>query len=138
MENKLIFYPIIAQILLTLAMYIKLTIVKNKALANAEVDLNRRALHVDAWPESVLKVSNNLQNQFESPILFYVLCFVLWALNGVDMLVMGISSAYVVLRVFHAGVHTGSNTVAIRKKVFMVSVLLLVALCVLSIKALAS
>lgn len=136
MESKLIFYPIIGQVLLTLGMYIKLTIVKNQALSNDEVDLKRRALHGDAWPDSVLKVSNNLQNQFESPVLFYILCFVLWALNAVDMLALVITSAYVLLRVVHGVVHTGSNTVAVRKKVFMVSVILLMALCALCLKSL--
>lgn len=135
MESKLIFYPIISQIILTFIMYIRLTIVKHRALANSEIDLDRRALHSDAWPDSVLKTSNNLQNQFESPVLFYALCFMLWALNSVNVFSLLIAWGFVFLRVLHAFVHTGSNTVAIRKKVFMTSTILLIVLCICVINA---
>lgn len=131
MESKLIFYPVIAQIFLTFAVYIKLIIVKNRALAEADVDLSRRSLHSDAWPDSVLKTSNNLQNQFESPVLFYALCFMLWSLNVVSFTSLAVAWGFVVLRGVHVLIHTGSNVVAVRKKVFMFSTVLLVVLSVL-------
>lgn len=133
MESKLIFYPVIAQILLTLSMYLKLAIVKNRALAKGEVDLNRRALHGDAWPDYVMKTNNNLQNQFESPVLFYALCFMLWALGVVNIIGLSAAWGFVILRVVHAIVHSGSNIVAMRKKVFMVATALLAVLCVCAI-----
>lgn len=129
MESKLVFYPVIAQIILTFVMYLKLTITKHRALANDQVDLERRSLHSDAWPESVLKISNNLQNQFESPVLFYALCFMLWALNSVTLASLFVAWSFVILRMLHAIVHTGSNIVNIRKKVFKASTLLLMILC---------
>ena len=136
MESKLIFYPVVAQVVLTFVMYIRLTVEKHRALESGDVDLERRSLHGDAWPDSVLKVSNNLQNQFESPVLFYALCFMLWALNGISLSVLVVAWSFVAMRVLHMLVHAGSNVVNIRKKVFMVSTVLLVVLCGFSINVL--
>ncbi len=77
----------------------------------------------------MLKISNNVQNQFESPVLFYAMCFMLWALNSVSAFALSISAGYVVLRVVHVFVHTGSNKIPVRKKVFMASTALLIILC---------
>lgn len=136
MESTLIFYPAIAQMLLTFAMYFKLAIVKQRALENGEVDLERRALHGDAWPVSVMKISNNLQNQFESPVLFYALCFMLWALGAVTLSGLLLAWGFVVLRVMHSFVHTGANVVPIRKKIFMASTVMLMVLCAYVVLAL--
>jgi len=129
MESKLVFYPVVAQIILTFIVYMLLPIAKKRVLKTIDVDLARRALHNDAWPDSVLKISNNVQNQFESPVLFYALCFMLWALNVVSVFALLVAWAYVVLRVIHVFVHTGSNEIPIRKKVFMASTALLIVLC---------
>ena len=129
MESKFIFYPVIAQIILTFIVYILLPIAKSRVLRTMDVDINRRALHNDAWPDSVLKISNNVQNQFESPVLFYALCFMLWALNIVSVFSLYVAWGYVFLRVTHAFVHTGSNKIPVRKKVFMASTLMLMILC---------
>jgi hypothetical protein len=136
MESKLIFYPVIAQIILTFIVYIMLPIAKSRVLKTIEVDINRRALHNDAWPDSVLKISNNVQNQFESPVLFYALCFMLWALNSVSIFALVVAFGYVFLRVVHVFVHTGSNKIPVRKKVFMASTALLMVLCVCVINGL--
>ncbi len=129
MESKLIFYPVIAQIILTFIVYMLLPIAKSRVLKTIDVDINRRALHNDTWPDSVLKISNNVQNQFESPVLFYALCFMLWALNSVSSFALLVAFGYVILRVVHVFVHTGSNKISVRKKVFMASTLLLIILC---------
>ena len=136
MESKLIFYPVIAQIILTFIVYMLLPIAKSRVLKNIDVDITRRALHNDAWPDSVLKISNNVQNQFESPVLFYALCFMLWALKVVSIFALLVAWAYVLLRVVHVFVHTGSNEIPVRKKVFMASTALLMILCVCVINGL--
>jgi len=136
MESKFIFYPVIAQIILTFIVYTLLPIVKSRVLRTIEVDINRRALHNDAWPDSVLKISNNVQNQFESPVLFYALCFMLWALNIVSIFSLYVAWGYVFLRVIHVFVHIGSNKIPVRKKVFMASTVMLMILCACVVKGL--
>ncbi|MCG8312062.1 MAG: MAPEG family protein [Pseudomonadales bacterium] len=138
MSNHAIFFPIIVHILLVIALYIVLSTRKNQAVASGNVDESRRGLFDDAWPESVIKVNNCIRNQFEIPILFYMIAFMLWALNAVDAITLILSWAFVVSRVVHAFIHTGTNTVPIRRKIFTLGVLILLAMSILATRALFS
>ena len=130
MDQKLIFFPVLMQVLLTLLVYIGITKAKNKAVALGQVDESRRALHKDAWPDDVLKFTNNLTNQFEAPVLFFVLCFVVWATESINTLSIAFAWAFSISRYAHAYVHTGSNYVPLRKRLFMIGVVILIALFV--------
>lgn len=89
MDRDLIFAPVLAQVLLTLLVYVVLIRGKVLAMKAGQVDMARRALHDDAWPDSVMKINNNIRNQFEVPVLFYVLAFALWALHAVHVAALG-------------------------------------------------
>ncbi|MBX3722097.1 MAG: MAPEG family protein [Turneriella sp.] len=130
MNPALIFLPVLAQVILTLVVFLAMTVAKSRAMKRGEVDLERRALHKDAWPDYVLKLSNNIANQFETPVLFYAVSFVLWALRAVDAVTLSLASAYVVTRIVHAFVHTGSNYVPVRKRVFTLGVVIILAMTV--------
>ncbi len=82
------------------------------------MDLTRSALHDDAWPDSVRKINNNIRNQFEVPVLFYVLAFALWALDSVHEAALAAAWLFVLSRVVHAWIHIGSNVVPVRRPVF--------------------
>jgi hypothetical protein len=136
MNPKLIFLPVLVQVLLTLSMYIHLTRVKARAQRDGKVDEARRALYDDAWPDSVIQVNNNIRNQFETPVLFYVLTLVFWSLNAAGLVAQILAWLYVASRLVHAYVHVGSNYVPLRRRVFTLGVLLLVAMTGLATVAL--
>lgn len=137
MNPDLIFFPVVVQVILTLFVFIRLGQVKEQAVKRGEVDQTRRALHEDAWPDYVLKVNNNIRNQFETPVLFYVLVISLWSLGAATVTAQLLALAYALLRLAHASVHLGSNIVRIRKRVFQASVVILLLLCVLLLLAIA-
>jgi hypothetical protein len=136
MNQNLIFLPVIVQIALVIALYVYLGIAKSKALQSGEVDKGRRALHDDAWPESVIKINNCIRNQFEVPVLFYVLTLILWSLGAVNIVVHVVSWSFVATRIVHAYIHTGSNYVPLRRRVFSIGVLLLLVLGLFALVAL--
>lgn len=138
MDNKLIFVPVIAQIALTLYVFIALAVAKKKAVNAGEVNEERRSLYEDAWPISVQKINNNIRNQFEIPVLFYVLCVVLWACNGVGVFSLTIASLFVVSRCFHVYVHTGSNFVPLRRALFTFGCAMVIALMFLGLASVVS
>ena len=138
MNPALIFLPVLAEVILTLVVFVAMTVAKSRAMKRGEVDLERRALHKDAWPDYVLKLSNNIANQFETPVLFYAVSFVLWALRAVDAVTLSLASAYVVTRIVHAFVHTGSNYVPVRKRVFTLGVVIILAMTVFAVIAVVS
>lgn len=138
MENNLIFLPLLAQVLLVLILYIALARMKSKESELGNVDESRRALHDDAWPESVLKINNCIGNQFEIPVLFYVLILVIWAANAVNIFVHMLAWLFVLSRYVHAYIHTGTNYVPHRRGVFTVGCLLLLLLTLFAMAAVAA
>ncbi|MBT8146531.1 MAG: MAPEG family protein [Gammaproteobacteria bacterium] len=136
MNPDLIFFPVLIQVLLTLFVFIRLGQVKEQAVKRGEVDQTRRALHDDAWPDYVLKVNNNIRNQFETPVLFYVLVIGLWSLGAATVTAQLLALAYALLRLAHASVHLGSNIVKVRKRIFQASIVALLLLSGLLLLAL--
>lgn len=130
-----IFVPLLAQILLTLIVYIGLAVAKSRAVKQGQVDPTRRALHDDAWPESVQKLNNNIRNQFEVPVLFYVLVVVLFQLGASGAVPQVLAWLFVLSRIAHAYIHTGSNYVPARRAVFMFGCLVVLAMLVVAAMA---
>lgn len=128
MNDSYILLTVLVQIFLTFWLYIYLAIAKKKALKLGQVDEKRRALHEDAWPESVMKINNCIRSQFEMPVIFYVLVISLMLTNSVNLYLQILAWAFVLSRVAHAIIHTGSNYVPTRRKLFMVGSLLLIVL----------
>lgn len=135
MTTTLFFLPILAQVLLVLLLYIKLGQVKKTESDAGNVDEARRALHADAWPETVQQVNNCIRNQFEVPVLFYVLMLTLWSVQAVNLIVIAFAWAFVISRYIHAYIHTGSNFVPKRRKVFTIGVMLLLAMLLYTVVA---
>lgn len=135
MQSNLILLPTLVQILLTIALYVALAVAKVQAVKAGRVDLERRALHDDAWPDSVIKINNNIRNQFEVPVLFYVLTLLLWQLGDTGWLTLSLAWSFVASRVVHAWIHTGSNYVPARRRVFMFGVLVVLVMTVVALRA---
>jgi hypothetical protein len=128
MEKDLIFLPVLVQVLLTLGLYIFLAKAKSTAMNLGQVNEDRRALYDDAWPENILQINNCIRNQFEVPVLFYALIFVIWAVDSVNVTIQILAWLFVLSRIVHAVIHTGSNYVPHRRKVFSFGCLLLIGL----------
>ncbi len=113
-----IFVPVLVHMTLIMALYFSLGVSKVRALKRKQVDMQRRALHADAWPENVQKINNNLLNQFQLPVLFYVLSLMLFVLQATGPLALGAAWVFVLTRLAHSWVHTHGNVVEIRFALF--------------------
>lgn len=135
MNSYLIAFPVLVQIVLTLSLYVLLTIRKSRAAKLGNVNESRRGLFDDAWPVDVIAVNNCIRNQFEIPVLFYVLSIFLFLLNAVGLPALLVAWLFVLSRVAHAYVHTGSNYVPIRRRIFMFGAVLIFIMSVLAYSA---
>lgn len=138
MNEKMIFLPVLIHILLTLSVFIALASAKKKALQEGGINEDRRGLFDDAWPNKVIQINNNIRNQFELPILFYILVMMLWQLGGVNSVAIVLAWLFVGSRVLHAYIHTGTNYVPLRRRIFTFGALMVLALSVLVSRALFS
>lgn len=130
MTAKMIFLPVLLQVLLTVYAYVLLVRVKAQAMKAGLVNKERLGLHDDAWPDSVLKINNNIGNQFEIPILFYVLVIVLFSVGAASVFAQIVAWLFAASRVVHLIVHTGSNYVPLRRNVFTFGILMILVLAV--------
>lgn len=128
MTSNHIIWPVLAQIFLTLIMLIMLGVRKAKAVDAGKVNRKQAALNNREWPEDVVKVSNNIANQFEVPVLFYILCLVLYSTDGVGLVAVVLAWLFTLSRFAHAYVHIGSNYVPIRLRLFLVGCFVLIAM----------
>jgi len=133
MSSSHIFWPVLAQVFLTLAMFIVLGARKAGAVKAGTVNRQQAALDNRVWPEGVVKVSNNIANQFEIPILFYVLCMVLYSINAAGTVAVVLAWLFVASRYAHAYVHVGSNYVPVRLRLFMIGCVVLLAMLLIAV-----
>lgn len=132
MSNSAILLPMLIQISLTLFIFILLGIRKTSALKAGGVERDKTALDNSAWPVEVVKVSNNIANQFQTPVLFYILCTMFYLTDNVSMAVYVLAWIYSTTRLLHAFVHVSSNFVPARFGLFMIGVVCLIIMTLLA------
>lgn len=125
---KISIFAMVAQVALMMAIFMRMGKARTASLVKGELHIRDIALSNDAWSDDVKKLGNNLQNQFETPIMFYAAVILMAALSLSNWIIAGAAVVYVALRVLHHLVHTGKNHVPTRFKVFVLS---LVALTVM-------
>ena len=90
------------------------------SLKAREVALKDVALSSEAYPVSVHAHQNNVENQFETPVLFYAAVAVAAAMGVASwgMVVGGV--IFIAARLVHYSIHVGSNNLHNRFNSFLV------------------
>lgn len=136
MQQHLIYWPVLAQIAIPLAVLILNGRRKAADVAAGNHRPDESATDNTAWSLPVVLTSNNLANQSQLPVLFYVLCIVLAQIGAVSALTLSIAWLFVASRILHAYVHVSSNYVPLRKRAFIfgaLTLLLLFILCAIAL-----
>jgi len=120
--------PLFAQVALTFALLIWTGCARFAAARAGEVKIQDIALGQRAWPARVQQASNTFQNQFELPVLFYVLTALVLFTRKADLLFVVMAWAFVMSRFGHAYVYVTSNHVLTRVRVFLVGAIILMAM----------
>ena len=124
-----ILWPMLAQIGWTFVLYVWLTIARSRAVARGEVKYAAFALGRNE-PADVARITRNLANQFELPVIFYavvVLLVVIGRVSAIDVLAAWV---FVAGRVVHTLVQTLTDDVPLRGRVFLINFAALVVLVV--------
>jgi hypothetical protein len=128
MTNLDMLLPVFAQVALTFVLMARMARLRTGAVRDKQVRIGDIALGEPAWPPRVLQASNAYRNQFELPVLFYVLAAMAMITSKVTLIIVILAWLFVVARIVHAFIHTGSNFVPNRFYAFAVSAFALVAL----------
>jgi hypothetical protein len=126
--TKLLVLPLILHVLLVLYIGQKMLRSRIRSVRSGQTKLSDIAVDTDAWPRRLKQLSNNFDNQFQTPMLWYACTAMVLVLGVVDLAFVGLSWLYLILRVIHSVIHIGNNSVPTRMRVFLVSFFALVAM----------
>lgn len=120
--------PVFAHVLLVFILLFWMGKERRGALVSREVHLRDIALGEPNWPTKATQLANCLKNQFEFPVLFYVLVALALPLRQTDLLFVLLSWVFVVTRYAHAGIFVTSNNVKQRSLAFSAGVIVLLVM----------
>ena len=124
MSVQVVLLPLFVQVALTLVVMFTLAFRRFGAARGGKVR-GPVALREPNWPDEARQAEYNYQNQFELPVLFYVLIVLLIITRQADYLFLVLAWVFVALRVLHALVHLTSNKLAYRGPLFIVGAIVL-------------
>mgnify|MGYP005996979467 CR=1 FL=1 len=125
--SKIILLTVFVQVFFTLWTIIAMGKGRVKAVQTSSLTMKDIALDSSRYPDDVLKLGNNMRNQFETPVLLYTGVAMALTLGAVNWIMAGAAVAYIVTRFRHRWIHVGHNNI---RKRFMAYVYGLAALAI--------
>lgn len=123
--------PLFVQVALTFGLMCWMGLLRVRAIQTRTVRPRDIALRQPNWPERATQIANCFHNQLELPLLFYVVvALILITRTNSDLFVV-LAWVYVITRLVHAFVHTGSNEVDKRFFAMLASAVVLGAMWVI-------
>lgn len=120
--------PLFVQVALTFFVLIGMSLHRRRAILDKKVKAKDIALRQQKWPERATQFANSYLNQFELPVLFYVLTLLVLFTRQADMFFILMSWVFVVLRIVQASIHVTANNVKYRSYSFRAGALVLCAM----------
>jgi hypothetical protein len=128
MSIQMILLPVFVQVALTFGLLLWMADARRRALVGGETKFKDIALRQPNWPVRATQIGNCYGNQFEIPVLLYVLIALALPLRHADFLIVVLSWVFVVTRFVHAGIFVNSNDVRQRSLAWFAGVVVLLVM----------
>jgi len=128
MSIQMVLLPVFVLVGLAFALLIWMATARGRALSEREASFKDIALGQPNWPTRATQIGNCFANQFEVPVLFYILIALALPLRHADLVIVLLSWVFVVTRFVHAGIFVTSNNVQQRSLAWFAGVLVLLAM----------
>ena len=128
MSIQMVLLPVFVLVGLTFALLLWMVGARRGALVGGETKIRDIALGQPNWPTRATQIGNCFANQFELPLLFYILIAVALPLRHADLFIVLMSWVFVVTRFVHAGIFVTSNDLGRRSLAWLAGVLVLFAM----------
>jgi hypothetical protein len=133
MSIESVLLPVFVQVLLTFTLLVILAVRRQGMFRRREMHPQDLAVRGAREPLPVAQVAGSFQNQFEIPVLFYVLVILALYTRKADFVFVIMSWIFVLARIAQAFIHLGPNVVRLRGLAFGVSMLVLLIMWVIFI-----
>ena len=128
MSIQMVLLPVFALVGLTFALLLWMVGARRNALVGGETKIRDIALGQPNWPNRATQIGNCYKNQFELPLLFYILIALAMPLRHADLFIVLMSWVFVVARCVHAGIFVTSNDLGQRSTAWLAGVLALLVM----------
>ena len=128
MSVQMVLLPVFVLVGLTFVLLLWMAGARRQALVGGETKIRDIALGQSNWPDRATQIGNCFANQFELPLLFYILIALALPLRRVDLFLVLMSWVFVVTRFAHAGIFVTSNDLNRRSLAWFAGVLVLLAM----------
>ena len=128
MTIQMVLLPVFVQVALTFALLFWMASARTGSVRRGETKIRDIALGQSAWPDRPQQISNCYDSQFQIPLLFYVLVILAWITRQADLIFVVMAWIFVLSRLAHAYIHTTSNHVPTRFRVFAAGMLVLLVM----------
>jgi hypothetical protein len=117
--------PLFVQVLLVLILSVLMAKRRAAAVRRNEVKASALVGDDNAWPKAARLAANAFRNQFEFPLLFFVLTALALVTKKADTLFVWLAWLFVATRYLHAFIHVTSNRMPHRFYAFIAGVAVL-------------
>jgi hypothetical protein len=131
MSIQFILLPLFVEVSLTLVLMFLMGWRRSVAFRNDEVRVGDIALREPNWPPYSLQAAYAFSNQFELPVLFYVLTILALFTKHADLLFVLLAWVFVTLRILQAFVHVTSNNIRYRGMYYFAGAIVLTIMWVI-------
>jgi len=131
MTIQMVLLPVFVQVALTFALLFWMAYTRRSSLSRGEIKVRDIALGQSAWPAKATQASNCFDNQFQIPLLFFVLVILAWITKQADLIFVLMAWIFVISRLAHAYIHTTSNHVPTRFNLFALGVAVLLIMWII-------
>jgi hypothetical protein len=131
MTIQMVLLPVFVQVALTFALLFWMASARTGSVRRGETKIRDIALGQPAWPEHPTQIGNCYHSQFQIPLLFYVLVILAWITKQADLIFVVMAWIFVIARLAHAYIHTTSNYVPTRFKVFAAGMFVLLLMWII-------
>jgi len=125
MSLRAVLAPLFVEVVLTFALMLMMGALRQRDFRSGVVKAQDVSLREPSWPSRTRQAAYSFSNQFELPVLFYVLTILAWDTKHAGTLFVGLAWIFVIFRVLQAYVHVTSNIVRIRGAFYSVAALVL-------------
>src|SRR6476469_893945 len=111
MPVQYVLLPLFAEVLLTFGLMLGMMYFRTSSLRRGETQFKDIALREPNWPVRAQQFAYAFANQFELPVLFYVLTILSIMTHHADFIYWVLAWVFVLTRVSQAFVHVTNNNV---------------------------
>jgi hypothetical protein len=128
MSVPMVLLPVFVLIGLTFALLLGMAGARRGALVGGQTKVRDIVMGQPNWPTRATQIGNCFKNQFELPVLFYILIAIALPLRHADLIIVLLSWVFVVTRFIHAGIFVTHNDLNQRSLAWFSGVLVLLAM----------